>query len=362
MRPSLVVAPIIFILFVLTTLTPAQEITYAPELTKLDFQAPGRVVLLKNGFFACVSKGVYKVSADEGKTWQDRATLYEGGPPGIVGAGLLTETADGSLVLIYRDESSLVLNRYKEGDRHRVKPGAHYHIWSIRSTDGGKTWIDRQRIFGGFCGAIIDILTTREGRIIVPVTNLLYEPERQGTSVFSSGDGGKTWHEAKVIDIGGFGVEDGAMEGTVTQRKDGSILMYLRTTRDLIWESLSIDGGKTWSPAKPTKINSSNSPAYLLALKSGRHALVWNQVYPEGHSTVRRRIGYAEKPESIFREELSFALSDDGGQTWTKPTIIARQPGGKIAYSYMIERRPGEIWLSIKGQWLRIQESDFVAR
>lgn len=56
---------------------------------------------------------------------------------------------------------------------------------------------------------------------------------------------------------------------------------------------------------------------------------------------------------------LQFALSDDNGATWTKPEVIARQPGGKLRYAYMFERKPGEIWLAVRGLWLRIKEGDF---
>ena len=34
---------------------------------------------------------------------------------------------------------------------------------AIRSLDDGKTWIDRQMIFKGYCGALIDIIQTRSG-------------------------------------------------------------------------------------------------------------------------------------------------------------------------------------------------------
>jgi sialidase-1 len=139
--------------------------------------------------------------------------------------------------------------------------------------------------------------------------------------------------------------------------------MLLRTTRDRLWQSESRDSGLTWSLPTPTDIKASNSPAYLLALKSGRLALVWNPIHPEGRKDWPRRVNprYAERPDSVYREEMCLAFSDNGGETWSAPVTIAKQPGGRLRYAYMIERYPGEIWLALRGQWLRIQETGFVA-
>ena len=45
------------------------------------------------------------------------------------------------------------------------------------------------------------------------------------------------------------------------------------------------------------------------------------------------------------REELSLAFSEDDAKTWTKPVVIARQPGGGLSYPFVFERRPGELWI-----------------
>ena len=45
--------------------------------------------------------------------------------------------------------------------------------------------------------------------------------------------------------------------------------------------------------------------------------------------------------------------------TWTNPTVIARQAGAKLRYAYMIEQKPGEIWLALRGKWFRILEANF---
>ena len=50
--------------------------------------------------------------------------------------------------------------------------------------------------------------------------------------------------------------------------------------------------------------------------------------------------------------ELSLALSEDEGETWTRPVIVAREPGA-FAYPYLFERRPGELWLFTRYTWDR---------
>src|SRR4029079_4224962 len=96
----------------------------------------------------------------------------------------------------------------------------------------------------------------------------------------------------------------------------------------------SRDGGLTWTKPEPTDIKASNSPAFLLSLSSGRMALVWNPLFGEGQTDGPRRVTprYAEKPDSVFREEMYLAISPDGGRTWWAPPNIDKQQGGKSHY------------------------------
>lgn len=334
----------------------AAEITYHSQLELLDFKPPGRVVLLSDGKFGCISKGRYLTSGDEGKTWEEIAEIPRGDGPAVDG-GIPIETRDGAVVFIYRDMANYHLERT---DNNMPKPGANLDIWSVRSADGGKTWDAPHLLQDGYCGATIDAICTRDNKIVVPLQDIRFEPPRQVTVVYFSEDNGAIWKTSADLDIGGYGLEDGAFEGTVTERQDGSLLLYMRTSRDRIWWSESNDGLE-WRLTTPTDIKASNSPAFLLTLKSGRLALVWNQLYPEGKSDWPRRTKtrYAERPDNNFREELSLAFSEDGGETWTAPVVIARQPGTRLGYSYMLERQQGEIWLHLRGQWLSFREEDF---
>jgi len=334
------------------------ELTLHPQVESLEFRSPGRATLLRDGRFGAIDKGVYRISSNGGKTWIDQSEIPAGPGPKIDN-GLLIEDREGRLVLVFRDDAGMKLERTPD---NMPLPGARLQIWAVRSKDGGKTWRDHQRLIDGFCGAMTDGICMHDGRIVIPLQELRYEPPRHVTVVFSSDDGGEHWTRSADLDIGGHGMEDGAFEATVTEVANQQLLMFLRTTRDRIWRSESGDGGRTWSKPKPTEIAASNSPSFLLTLGSGRIALVWNPVSPTNGADWPRRIKprYAEKPDSVYREELLFALSEDNGKTWTQPVVIAQQPGAKLRYAYMFERNPGVIWLALKGKWFQLRPEYFV--
>ncbi len=342
----------------LAALAAQSEMTIHPKLERLVFRAPGRALFLRDGRFACVSDGKYLVSADEGRSWQPQAAIPPGHGPKVSG-GMLVEGDNGVLALIYSDAVGMKLERTPD---NMPLPGARLQIWCVRSGDGGKTWTDHQRLIEGYCGAFIGAICTREGRLVVPLQELRYNPPRHVTIVFVSDDGGRTWRKSLDLDIGGNGMEDGGFEATVAERRDGSLLVLMRTTRESLWKAESRDGGFTWTAPTPTSLQASNSPAFLLTLRSGWLALVWNPLHPDGRPDWPRRVKprYAEKPDSVYREELLLAFSNDGGASWTPPTVLAKQPGGRLRYAYLFERRPGELWLALRGQWLGINENDFV--
>lgn len=343
--------------FAMHSSLPAAEMTYHPKLELLEMRSPGRLVMLRDGGFGYVTKGAYLTSRDEGASWQTVTTIDRRDGP-VIDEALLVETRNGALVAVYRDRENYLLNRTPD---NMPLPGARFDVWTVRSIDGGKTWESPSRLFKGYCGAMVDVIWTRENKVVIPLQDLRYDPPRHVTIVYSSTDDGATWQQSDDLDIGGNGLEDGGFEGTLDQRQDGSLLMLLRTSRDRLWWTESNDGIE-WTLPTPTDLKASNSPECLLALGSGRLALVWNQLSPERKKKWPRRTQtrYAERPDNVFGEELSLAFSDDHGETWSRPIVIARQPGGKLRYPYLIERHPGEIWLQLKGQWLRFVELEFV--
>jgi hypothetical protein len=94
--------------------------------------------------------------------------------------------------------------------------------------------------------------------------------------------------------------------------------------------------------------------------------MLWNQASPEGKPvSFRRGAPFSDAPGSWHREELSMAFSDDDGKNWTKPVVVARNEARKdIAYPWILERHPGELWITtmVGDLKLRVMENDFIAQ
>ncbi len=139
----------------------------------------------------------------------------------------------------------------------------------------------------------------------------------------------------------------------------------MRTNWDRFWEAFSDDGGRSWRLIRPSTIDASSAPGLLKRLDSGRLVLVWNRLYPEGQTSYPRiggDGGWSEVPTCNHRDELSIAFSSDDGKTWSKPVVFARQPGAWLAYPFVLEYRPGELWITTMQGGIRVKlnEGDFL--
>ena len=124
-------------------------------------------------------------------------------------------------------------------------------------------------------------------------------------------------------------------------------------------------GGLTWGEIGPSKIDASSAPGLLKRLESGRLVLVWNRYFPEGQTEFPLTGGdrqWSEVPVSNHRLELSLMFSDDDGRKWSDPVVIARIARGSLAYPYLFEAEPGELWITTMQGGLRVKlkEQDFV--
>lgn len=365
MRIAIDVCATAVIVLTTVSVSHAEDIWLDERCEKIPTTQMGPFITLDDGTVMTIDDNATRVSSDEGKSWSEPRTIHDGPEPGIPSdASVLLRTKSGAIILVYMDMST-----YKWGwdsEKRDAVDDARLDVWSIRSLDEGKTWIDRQKLLDGYCGALIDIIQTSSGEVVVPVQLMLHDPGRHATCTYVSADDGKTWTHSNIIDLGGSGHHDGAMEATLTELKDGRLWMLLRTNLDYFWEAFSTDKGRNWREFQPSSIDASSSPGYLLRLASGRLALVWNRLRPEGESEVKRRGGQGQLSSVAagwHRGELSFSLSNDDGKTWMDPVVVARKPGGGLSYSYMFERRPGELWVSTRFSdniCFRLKEADFV--
>ncbi|MCR4408806.1 MAG: sialidase family protein [Candidatus Saccharicenans sp.] len=369
---KLLSAAIFFVtLLVLFTFSPAGqtgERWVHPACKPLEVSKKGPFVLMPDGALATVDDRGFSVSRDGGQTWSPPVFVCQGLNPAEPASYYLLRTRNNVLILVYLNFEG----RKFSWDNERNEPGdCRLEIWAVRSLDGGRTWVDNQRILEGYNPNFFGLIQLSSGRVVVPLQHLVADPGRLVTCSFYSDDDGLTWRRSNWIDLGGHGHHDGAFEPTIAELPDGRVLMLIRTGLDRFWQAISEDG-KYWRTIQPSRIEASSSPGYLLRLSSGRYALVWNRLNPEGRVLEKTRPTpfHSELPASWHREELSLAFSDDGFN-WSRPVVIARQPGGQLSYPYVFEPEPGVLWViagfAFRKSWqdpdplaLKLREADFV--
>ncbi len=324
------------------TLYAERWINPAVEMLELTHKPP--FATLSNGDLATIDAEGFRISKDDGKTWSNPVPVCKGLDPEEPASFYLLKTKNNTLVFVYLNFTG----KKFDWDEKKKEPGENckLEVWAIRSVDEGKTWIDNQCILEGYNTNFFALIQTRSGRIVAPFDHITRNPGRFMVCSLYSDDEGKTWQKSNWIDIGGHGHHDGALEPTLAELSDGRLLMLIRTSLDQFWQAISENEGKYWRTIQPSGIPASNSPGYLLRLTSGKLVLVYNQLNPEGRTFNKSNMPqHTEFPSSWHREELSIIFSDDDGKTWTKPVVLARQPGGQLSYPFLMERRPGELWI-----------------
>jgi len=150
------------------------------------------------------------------------------------------------------------------------------------------------------------------GDILLPV----YDERDWHSMAMISEDGGETWYT-----YGDLSSPKGVIQPTVVQRKDGSLLMLMRSRDGEIWRSTSDDLGRSWEAAHPTDLPNPNCGVDMMRLRNGNIALVYNDT----------RQG---------RTPLTVALSTDEGETWGYKRDLETE-AGEYSYPAVIQSRYG---------------------
>jgi hypothetical protein len=322
----------------------------------------GPFARLGDGTILAIDGDATRVSKAEGKTWSEPRPLFAAGQGVQVSSErALLRTRDGVLILAFMNMKEYA---FKWDPVQKDAPGARLPTYVVRSLDDGKTWQDMHKLHDEYTGAIRDMIQTREGRVVFTSMQLFHDPGRHTVLTYASADNGKSWKRSNLIDLGGTGHHGGATEGTLEQLKDGRLWMLIRTNWGKFWEAFSEDDGLSWRTIRPSAIAASSAPGLLKRLKSGRLMLLWNRPYPEGKSEFPLTGGdgqWSEVPVSNHRGELAVAFSSDEGATWSRPIVVARLPGKWVAYPYIFEARPGEVWITTMqgGARVLLHEADF---
>ena len=283
-----------------------------------------------------------RTSCDGGRTWTDsrKAFAYPAGK-GIV---------SGCLPLIDRNGSIHVfsLRVYKIAWEGLEDPELDSILQHNVSTDEGMTWSTVKQIDFGhrYTGALNCAVQIDNGRILVPVS--YYDWQRPtgkfvGMTVYSD-DGGVTWGKSNdcPVDSGGRWIESGACEPVTVQFPSGMVWMSIRTHTGYNWECFSNDRA-IWTPPRSTRMVSSNSPSAVLRLADDRIVLFWNNLF-DFDPRLSARVSYA-------RHTLYGAISDNEGQTWSSPKVVAQRRQDEplntsVTYPFVCQAPDGSVVLS----------------
>lgn len=314
-----------------------------PKCSPLPFAEASQIAVLQNGDIARIHEGSFQTSSDDGRKWSTVAPVMLKDAPSFKSAYLVAAKS-GTLVLAYADYEHMKWGWNSAAGE--PNDDISLDVWTARSTDGGKNWTDVQCVLKGYDGGPMDVKQLSDGRLVIVLQDMMRKPGRHVSFTAVSDNDGKTWRRGNIIDLGGHGHHDGALEGTTAELSTKRVLMLLRTTLGEFWSAYSDNNGLYWRELRPSGIPASSAPGFLCRLASGRLALVWNQ--PESDPSKSRMGGtgdYSENRVSWDRAELSIAFSDDDARSWSAPVVIARQPDAWLSYPYVVERRPGEIWV-----------------
>lgn len=320
------------------------------------YRFPDAVVRMTWGaydFDECSPNSVtlYSDTRDMGLTWsapQVYMADYAAGPLG----GTMLRLRDGLAALMLVSQTR---HEIQVDDARRIATaGSDYfrtrtHVYVRRSADGGRTFDHGYELpyqeftggkdlpGGGWYGSVDGLLQLRTGRVLAAF--MFMDPERSdpGKKVqhytgacLLSGDEGRTWKRSKEITAD---TPRGVMEMQIVETEPDRLLCLFRTRGGYLYQTVSEDGGETWSPSAPSPLPSPESMARMIKLQSGNLLVVWNNV----SSTTQHP-----------RHPLSAVVSRDGGCTWGNPRLIAAETGtNQLSNHGLIQLDDGRILLGI---------------
>lgn len=224
-------------------------------------------------------------------------------------------------VLFALSPLELVLH-FKVGARIR-----DWLTWAQRSFDGGATWQPAEPLVPG----------DRAGRGAVknkPIQLSSGEwlagasiESRRRWDAFSdrSPNGIDGWQASSPMPIERNCLRGkGVIQPALWQSPNDDVHALLRSTEGVLYQSDSVDAGRSWSTARPTELSNNNSGIDIVRMTDGPLALACNPV--AGNWAARTPI--------------SILFSPDDGESWPSRLDIETGPG-EFSYPALIEDEGG---------------------
>jgi len=208
-------------------------------------------------------------------------------------------------------------------------PGVRWVTCDLRcktSTDEGRTWSD-SRLLRKELGMVV-----RTKPIVLDNGDVIFGVENDDDSswFWITSDCGRTWRVTGPV----AGVAN--EQPTIIQRRDGSLLTYLRPD-DHRWiaRAESFDRGRTWTQAVDTDLPNPHAAIDMVKLRDGRVVLAFNN-------------------SPTQRTPLTLALSEDEGQTWPWMRDLIHEPGCEFSYPAIIQDSAGKLHVTYthKRRWI----------
>src|SRR5262245_19273848 len=219
---------------------------------------------------------------------------------------------------------------------YKVGPSPQRWWGMVRtSRDNGRTWSDATRLPDGILGPIKDKpVRLADGTVISPSSTESPEsPSAWRVHFERSVDGGRTWTSiAPPTSEGAPAIN--AIQPAILIHPGGRLQALGRTRSQRIFETSSIDGGKTWTPVELTVLPNPNAGIDAVTLRDGRHLVVYN------HATSGR-------------SPLNVAVSRDG-RAWDAALVLERDPG-EYSYPAVIQSADGLVHVTYTWKRLRIK-------
>tara|TARA_R110000868_G_scaffold149766_1_gene372360 strand:- start:33420 stop:34601 length:1182 start_codon:yes stop_codon:yes gene_type:complete len=262
---------------------------------------------------------VLVTSGDDGKTWSGPKLVID--PPGPVRA------YDPA---IWHDPSGRMWVFWAQS--YRWWDGRS-GVWAVTTDDSDQEnpkWTEPRRLCNGIMMNKPTVLSNGDWLLPVAIWKQPAKesiehrfdlPEERGGNIFISKDQGKTFQLLGQTDV----PERTFDEHMIVERKDNSLWTLVRT-RYGIGESISTDGGKTWSKGKASDIPHVNARFFIRRLKSGNLLMV--------------RHNPADKKS---RRDLTAFLSQDDGKTWQGGLLLDERSG--VSYPDGVQSDDGTIYI-----------------
>lgn len=214
------------------------------------------------------------------------------------------------------------------------KVGPSPETWwgmEIRSFDQGKTWTKPLRLKEGFLGPIKNKpIELENGDWLCPTSSETEEEPSKWQVYFERFEyESRKWTKTPLLNDG---VEIQAIQPAILRLGSGRVKAIGRSRQNKIFETLSDDEGKTWTPLSLGTLPNNNSGLDALTLKDGRHLVVYNH------------IGGTPGQWGGKRTPLNVAVSKDSS-TWT-PSVVLENTPGEFSYPAVIQSSDGLVHIT----------------